>query len=218
MRNGARPPVFPGKIPWILSFHEMGEEVASGMSAANWRMLQILREDPEFPGALAAARNKWQPSTLIHGDIKWDNTLVSRTGEHTAVRLVDWELADFGDPCWDAGAVLQTYLSAWIFSMDPAAATSPDQLVSSARRPLSRMQPAIQAFWNSYAAGMGADGGKESELLERSMIYCAARMIQTAYEQMHYASALTAPGVSLLQTTLNILTNPRQAIEHLLGM
>jgi hypothetical protein len=63
---------------------------------------------------------------------------------------------------------------------------------------------------------MDVDGDAEKELLERSTLYCAARMIQTAYEQMHYAPSLTTPGISLLQTTLNILTRPRDAIEQLL--
>jgi hypothetical protein len=218
MKNGSRPTVFPAEVPWILSFHEMGDEVAGSMSEANWRMLQILRRDPEFPGALAAARSKWQPSTLIHGDIKWDNTLVSNTGNDPIIRLVDWELADFGDPCWDTGAVLQTYLGAWILSMDPAAGSDPDQLVNSACKPLGRMRPAIHAFWKSYAAGMDLSGGEERQLLERSTVYCAVRMIQTAYEQMHYAPSLTTPGVSFLQTTLNILTRPRHAVEQLLGI
>src|SRR5260370_32609234 len=33
MRNGSRPPVFPGKIPWIFSFHDIGVDMSGAIGA-----------------------------------------------------------------------------------------------------------------------------------------------------------------------------------------
>ena len=52
--------------------------------------------------------------------------------------------------------------------------------------------------------------------LERSVMYAAARMIQTGYEYMYQSPQLTASAVCLLQVSVNILKRPAEAIEHLL--
>lgn len=56
--------------------------------------------------ALARARSLWQPTCLVHGDVKWDNCLVDLTTTPPEVRLIDWELSGIGDPAWDLAAAL----------------------------------------------------------------------------------------------------------------
>ena len=134
------------------------------------------------------------------------------------LRLIDWELADFGDACWDAGAVFQSYLSFWVFSMQPVAGVPAEQLVSSAQYPLEKMQPAIRAFWKTYTEERGLAGEAAREALERSVSYSAARMVQTAYEYMFYAPQITASALYLLQLSLNILKSPKEATASLLAL
>ena len=46
----------------------------------------------------------WRAETFIHNDVKWDNFLVyARAGSRrlTQMKIIDWELANFGDPAWD---------------------------------------------------------------------------------------------------------------------
>jgi hypothetical protein len=203
---------FPRRIPWILSVHETPADQFESLSGANRTLLEIVQHDQEFCRLLGDLRQEWQHSALIHGDVKWDNVIVNPNGSD-AIKLVDWELADLGDPRWDAGAVLQAYLSSWIFSMpmNGGAFRSPQH----AGHPLDSIQPAIQAFWHAYADGF-ADVTRG--FLVASLRYGAARMIQTAYEQAHFAPELSAAGITLLQTSLNILARPQEATESLLGM
>ena len=205
---------FPRRVPWILSIHETLATQFESLSGANTRLLEIIQQDAEFRQVLEDLRREWQPSALVHGDVKWDNFIVSPNGR-AALKLVDWELADVADPCWDAGAVLQAYLSSWIFSI-PANGAGLHDCIPEAKHPLESMQPAIQAFWSSYINGLA--GGQPRGLLERSLRYAAARMIQTAYEHMHYMPRITSSGVLLLQTSFNILARPQEAVESLLGM
>jgi hypothetical protein len=131
---------------------------------------------------------------------------------------VDWELADFGDACWDAGAVFQSYLSFWVFSMPATPGVPAEQLVGSAQFPVEKMQPAIRAFWRSYVETRGLGAEEARAALERSVGYGAARMIQTAYEYMFYAPQITASALYLLQLSLNILKSPREATASLLAL
>ena len=43
-------------------------------------------------------------------------------------------------------------------------------------------------------------------------------MIQTGYEFMHFSKKLDRSGILLLQLSLNILKNPREATTVLLGL
>jgi aminoglycoside phosphotransferase (APT) family kinase protein len=171
--------------PWPLAFHRKAESQFPGISAANSEMMRLVKRNEAFGRALDPLREQWQSQTLIHGDMKWANCLVSATAPPC---FIDWELMGWGDPLWDVAGILQEYLAAW------------------ARwgRPVEEVAPGMRAFWNAYGAGPG--------LLERAIGYSAARLIQSAFEHQKYEEAMTAPAVRVLQAALNILTTPHAAI------
>jgi hypothetical protein len=238
--SGAKSASFARRVPWILSLHQMNQSLFGQLSAANAQVLNIVQTYPDFQQTLDRMRQGWRFDSLIHGDIKWDNihvTADAETGQggeegtqgaggagrktdapKVNLRLVDWELADFGDACWDAGAVFQSYLSFWVFSMPAMPGVTAEQLVGSAQFPVERMQPAIRAFWRSYVETRGLGAEEARDALERGVVYAAARMIQTAYEYMFYAPQITASALYLLQLSLNILKSPREATASLLAL
>jgi hypothetical protein len=209
------------QVPWILQLHEQHPAFLTALSPANTELLRIVRSYPDLSAVLDALRRDWQPTSLIHGDMKWDNCVICRDdGEEGPVRLkiVDWEIADIGDPSWDVGAILQAYVSFWLLSIPMSNDGSRTALVDHAQYPLARMQPAIKAFWDAYATTREWSEREKAVGLERSVKYGAGRMIQTAYEYMQYAQHLTPAAINLLQVSLNMLTRPADAIHHLLGM
>lgn len=233
LREGAKSSAFARRVPWILSLHQLNQHLFGQLSAANTQVLNIIQSYPDFPQTLDHLRERWRFDSLIHGDIKWDNlhVTVDRTdgeeggeakpeGAHGKMnlRLIDWELADFGDACWDAGAVFQSYLSFWVFSMPAMAGIPAEQLVGAAQFPVEKMQPAIRAFWKTYVETRGLNSDEARDALERSVSYGAARMIQTAYEYMFHAPQITTSALYLLQLSLNILKSPREATASLLAL
>jgi len=219
--DGSLSTVFPRATPWILSVHQSQLQLFNALSAANHQLLALIEKYPDFSKLLDAVRAEWQPTALIHGDIKWDNCLVDGKAEsngNAALKIVDWELADWGDPCWDIAAVFNQYLVYWIQSLPFHSGGDPATLVERAGYPLEKMQPAMQAFWKAYARAMEMPRKEEGDLLRRSARYCGARMIQTAYEYLQYSSEVNALTLYLLQASLNILTQPDEATEELLGI
>jgi hypothetical protein len=221
LKEGPHNAVFPKQVPWILSINQKNLQIFQALSAANSQLFNIVQTYPEFDQALDELRAGWKFDNLIHGDLKWDNCVVYRTngnGEDLGFKIVDWELADFGDSRWDVGAILQAYLCFWIMSIPANSEMSPAQFVEMAQYPLEDMQPAIGAFWKAYLETLQVEGPKAEELLQTCVKYGAARMIQTAYEYMQYSPQITASALYLLQVSLNILKRPNEAISHLLGM
>lgn len=215
--SGSAAGIFPRLTPWVLSLHE--QRTLPGLSGANAELLQVVRQYPEFGRALEALRSQWRAERLVHGDIKWDNCVLYAGADGTsALKVVDWEMADIGDPLWDVGAIFQAYLAFWVMSMQIGRDTPAEQLVERAQFPLEQMQPAIRTFWSAYRATRELDTRESGELLRRAVQYGAARLIQTTYESMYSLPQITPTALYMLQVSMNVLTRPADAVRDLLGM
>ena len=212
---------FMSHCPGVLYIHRPGPGVFRDTSSANLQVIRIVQNTPGLAESLDRVRENWRVDSIIHNDIKWDNCVFStgngaRAGSN--LKLVDWEFACLGDSCWDAGAVFSAFLASWILSIPVSGDDPPDRFLDLARYPLSRMHRAIRAFWRTYSHRRGFDPTETAENLLRAIRYSAARLIQTAYEQMQHSSTLTGNVVCLLQLSCNILQRPHEAVVQLLGL
>ncbi|HEX4963160.1 MAG TPA: phosphotransferase [Thermoanaerobaculia bacterium] len=207
--------IFQGQPPWILSFHLVSRGSMQNLSAANGQFVTILQSYPDFGQALDRLRAGWRRNALVHGDMKFDNVVVraAQTPEQT-LHVVDWELADVGDSAWDAASILQAYLSWWISTLPRVPGNDAND---AAQYPLETIQPAIRAFWDAYVSARGLSARDADLELERAVSYAGARMLQTVYEAMAWAPALTQHAVWQVQACINILKQPRAAATDLLG-
>jgi hypothetical protein len=219
------PPEEPGsasfqrRIPWPLTLYRHEWKSGVGMSQANLQMVELVHRYPEFARALQPLCDGWSATALIHGDIKWDNCMLQTGADgKAAIRIVDWEMADWGDGLWDVAAILNQYLSHWIYSMPTGSSADAADLVESASHPFHSMLPAIHVFWHAYVQASGLSGAAAEAALTKVMAYCGARMLQSVYEYSQYSAQLTRPALFLLQASQNILSDPPGAIRDLLGM
>jgi hypothetical protein len=161
-----------GQPPGILTAHR-GGPLTQWLSMGQLEVIERIRSDDVLAPALDTLAADWKAVSLIHGDVKWDNCLWIPSS--TTVKWVDWELADAGDPYWDAGCFAQSYLSHFV-------ATGNDGL-----------QPAFAAFLDEY-------GGDTARIFR----YAAARMLQTALECMHGQPHPTPLASALLERSRQI--------------
>lgn len=213
--------IFPKTVPWILSIHQQQPGWFQSLSVANSQLLEIVKKYDQFATTLDNLRSKWTFKTLVHGDIKWDNCLVrpaSAENPQLELKVIDWELADLGDPLWDVGAILQSYLSYWILSMPTWPGATPDELIAKAPFPLEVFQEAIRAFWQRYREVAEISPAQRKASLDTSIAYGAARMIQTAYEALTFAVQMNSNALYLLQVSMNILLNREEATRELFGI
>jgi len=209
---------FPKAVPWILSLHNQTSGIFANVSAGNGQMIGILKRYPEFQKQFDALRECWKSECLIHGDMKWDNCLLDPQSPGEGLWVVDWELADVGDPGWDIGAVFQAYLSYWIGSLPMVEGGSVQKMIDNAPFPLESTHPALRSFVAAYQQTRQLRAPDWPELLERSSKFAAARMVQTVYEYMHQSEQLTGTALCLLQTSYNMLCRTKEAQHELLGL
>ena len=229
--TGLSATLFSGRMPWILTLPQVGAVPTA--SGGNQKLRQIIGQYPRLQFGLLAMQREWRVNAFTHGDMKWENILVAcepraagatqgrSNGDGTLpqsrLTITDWELADVGDACWDAAAIVQMYLADWLLSM-PIDGGSADRMIERAAVPLAMVQPPLQTFWRTYVAGLGLDSTIANRWLERAVGYAAVRLIQTAYEHLQFSDEITPTAMCLLQVSLNMLASPRDAIGTLLGM
>jgi Phosphotransferase enzyme family len=213
IKNAEGLTAFSRALPWILSLHETDANYLAKVSGGNSQLIEILQRFPDFRTALTLLKNQWNFSTLIHGDMKWENMMLDPTASTTEGRLkiIDWEIADLGDACWDVGGVFQAYLTFWIFSL-PLGDESRNAATSIGAALVSDLKPALTGFWRAYARARRLPKSVMTATLVRSLACAAARIIQTAYESIQSSPNLSQHARYKLQVSLNILRDPQTAV------
>jgi hypothetical protein len=211
----------PDQPPWVFFLTEPDHSLSLNSSSASIELVRVLQQSEELVAAFELLRRQWRKTAFVHGDVKWDNCLVSATtASHRAprIKIVDWEMARLGDPCWDVGAVFGGHLAAWLASIPVSANDAPDRFLELARFPLARMKPALGTFWRIYCKRLKVPPAEAGDWLVRAVSFAGVRLVQTAFEQLQGETELTPSAVLLVQLCSNILDRPVEAAVQLLGI
>ena len=203
------PKLCDGKPPWILSYHlDQGD---GWLSPANAELLQILQADPAVTAVLDEIRADWRTDSLMHTDLKWNNVLaVPGTQGGPECRVIDWEMVNRGDAAWDAATMLQCWWWYWVLSTPPHEITSLDEFLERRRGAFEETRPSFEAFWSGCVEELSPE--TQRERLDRCVRFGAARLLQTAYEQLQFETAIAKSTRLLIDLARRFLTNPDSAV------
>ncbi len=207
---------FQRGLPWGLGLHRPFVSISGAISNGGMLAIRMIQSVEGYSALLDSAAAQWTPTCLIHGDMRFDNCVVTRAGasRHDAeLKLVDWELARWGDPCWDAGAVLGGYLASWLLSSPISGETPPEAVSHLGRFKFADMQRAAGAFWGAYCERMGPSSDIS---LRRAMQFAAVHMLESMIEELQPSAVLTGRAVCLADLAHNVLAEPDEAADHFL--
>lgn len=155
--------------------------------------LRVMQElEPEFRELHA----QWRPDTIVHYDLRDDNILFPRTpGGGWSVRIIDWELAGFGDPCFDLGYLVGQFL------------------VDAVRKHGTTGMPAVarrntRTFLNAYRALSHLSA--EAEL--RVLRYAGVALLLQAAMRLQQLGMLTRTGHLCLLYGKRLVTDPNPEV------
>ena len=208
----------PRRLPHALFLHRPDRALYCNASYANLQAVRIMQSFPAFGALIDTLAEEWRPSSIVHFDVKGDNILLSAERGARSCWLIDWELAALGDPAWDVGCMFADFLGVWLWSVPITGERPPAHYLSLARFPLTRLQPALRAFWRSYRLARGLTGGAVTAFLLSATRYCAVRLVQRVHEHTREVVDLLANSICQLQLSWNILREPELACVHLLGL
>lgn len=208
---------FKKQIPWVFTITNNTVNTGIEAQTADQQIMQLIVKNAGFVQLLKNASTLWRTSTLTHNDAKFNNFLIGYNFEKKtigSVKLIDWELADIGDPLWDVASVIQNYLTLWLSTDVP----DQEQNHFIKRISLEQVQPCLQQFWQQYASNMKWLPVQAKTALLKATTFCALKLIHTCFETTPYTPTLQPATVRMLQMSLNILQSPEGAALKLLGI
>lgn len=147
------------------------------------RTMQLL--EPEFRELHA----EWHPAALIHYDLRDDNVLIARADG--AARLIDWELAGFGDPCFDVGFLMGQFLT------NAARRYGNAKAMNAARRN-------ARVFFTAYRSVAGLSSDMELRVLQ----YAGVALLLQAAMRLQQVGMLTQVGHLCLLYGKRLIADP----------
>lgn len=228
MKNGGGESALAIAIPWIMTICRYPAQ-STNFNTHSHGLLGFMQSNPRVPVALDMLQTAWRADNFIHGDLKWDNFIVTPKSESMDVdlKIIDWELAGFGDPCWDVGSVFQSFINFPLVTMLAFAEELPTDLQGMMRYCSPDGLAAIRDFWIGYVTGAAMDEAAAGECIARSIQYCGARMLQTAFEMTevikhdmdkYYSDILLAKAYCLTRVAMDVCQNPTASLGSIFGV
>lgn len=199
---------FTKQLPWTFQL-----ATSSGATAQQLRnvygehpVVQYLQRSPEFLSLMKSCISHYQFSTLIHGDIKWVNFILKNEHRANSLKIIDWELADIGDPLWDVAGVVQSiFTSKVLLNASPAPYPGAGHLTEAQ---MKQSFEEIRSFWEFYCTHRKLDAGAQKAALKKVLQFSGMRLVQTAFEHNVHTSQLMPNAIQLLQISYALLQNP----------
>jgi aminoglycoside phosphotransferase (APT) family kinase protein len=210
----------PQSAPWIFDLARPSPASLSELSPAQLQLIQGLQSQPDAVAALDRLRREWRPTRLIHGDVKWSNVVVQldSAGVPNHLVLLDWEMAQAGDPAWDVGAVLHSFITEAVLGLEAARGTTAEAAVEMLGPLVPSLHPAHRDFWTAYRTAAGLTDIEAEALLDRLPGHMAARLIKSAYEWCQAEGQMPRSAAAILQLGINMLLRPDRVRDVILGL
>ena len=170
--------------------------------------------------AIAELGNALKPSCLTHNDLKLNNILLNRDWEQSdenILRLIDWERLSWGDPTFDFGTIISSYLQIWLTSLVVGQSISIEESLSSAIIPIKSLQPSIAALTRAYFKVFPAILNHRPDFLERTVQFAGFTLIQQIYARVQFQKCFDNTGIAMLQVAKSLLCRPKQSIPTVFG-
>ncbi|URD48502.1 phosphotransferase family protein [Chroococcidiopsis sp. CCNUC1] len=165
---------------------------------------------------------------LTHNDLKLNNILLHNNWEqvlsetaqpsNSIIRLIDWERSSWGDPAFDLGTIIGSYLQIWLGSLVVSQALDIQEALRLAMTPLEQLQPSIAALTKAYLRNFPEILEHRPDFLKRVVQFSGLALIQQIQAMIQYQKSFGNTGICMLQVAKSLLCRPEQSIPTVFGM
>ncbi|HLI75598.1 MAG TPA: phosphotransferase [Acidobacteriaceae bacterium] len=201
------------QLPWIFLQRRDQPFAEPSFGAAGKLLGTLLAAEPGLYERIALLAGEWRTDAITHGDMKWENLVITEHDGALSAKIVDWELANLGDAVWDTASIFAAYLSFWAWRSSQTLDADAKHL----ERTFAEVSSATSAFWRSYAAERRWDAAQASAELQRCMRFVAARLLLIVFESLFNVPQLTAATTGSIATVKAILSDPAVAAAQLVA-
>ncbi|OUL23065.1 LPS biosynthesis choline kinase [Nostoc sp. RF31YmG] len=159
-------------------------------------------------------------SCLTHNDLKLNNILLFKDWQDSSnniIRLIDWERSAWGDPAFDLGTLIGSYVQIWLASLVISNSLSIEESLRLAITPLELLQPSIGTLTQAYLNTFPEIVKHRPDFLQRVVQFAGFAIIQQIQAMIQYDKSFGNMGIAMLQVAKALLCRPVQSISTIFG-
>jgi thiamine kinase-like enzyme len=203
-------------------------EIFGTVPADGLKFFALYQRYDSLGKAIAQLNESFQPSCLTHNDLKLNNILIAANDQlalanndsnsQVELKLIDWERSGWGDPAFDLGTVIGSYLIIWLQSLIVSRSMAIDESLRLATIPLEVLQPSLAALTKTYATCFPEIVEHDPKFWQKVMQFAGLALIQSIQSTLQYQKAFNNTGICMLQVAKALLCNPTSSIKSVLGI
>ena len=224
-------------LPFVQNLESIEPEIFGSVCADDIKFFALYQRYDSLKGAIAQLITAFEPCCLTHNDLKLNNILLrldwqqaaqtavdspgQTEGYHSVrrsiIRLIDWEKYTWGDPAFDLGMAIASYLKIWLSSLAISTDIDLQTSLRLAIHPLQTLQPSIVALTKAYFAQFPQIIQRRPDFLLRVMQFTGLGLIKKILIMLQYQEPFGNIGICMLQVAKTLLCNPMQSIPTVFG-
>ena len=170
--------------------------------------------------AIADLASTWDPCCLTHNDLKLENVLVHSRWQHldnVDVKMIDWEACGWGDPAYDLGTLLASYLKIWLESLVVDSTLELEESLELAAIGLEILQPSMLALTESYLKAFPMILDYRKDFIQSIIKYAGLGLINQIQDKINNQQNLHQTSLIALNFAKNILTRTPEYVVDIFG-
>ncbi len=199
----------------------IGPEIFGTVPTDALKFYVLYQQYESLESAIADLAYSWNPCCLTHNDLKLNNILVHSRWEqldNCLIRLIDWEACSWGDPAFDLGTLLASYLGIWLKSLVVDPTIELEESLHLALTPLEILQPSIIALIRAYINAFPMILEYRSDFISRVIQFAGLALIHQIQEMITCRKHFNNVELCMLQVAKSLLVMPEQAVLTIFGI
>jgi serine/threonine protein kinase len=184
------------------------------------QFFKLYQRFPSLAQAIDDLGRSISPCCLVHNDLKINNILLDLQWEQPTsklIKLIDWERASWGDPAFDLGCILGSYLEIWLDGLIVSNSLSINDSLQLATTPLELLQPSLFNLVQAYLESFPSIIAVRPDYLDRSIQFAGLALIQRVETTIDEYRVFGNRGIVMLQVAKQLICTPQAAMNTLFG-
>lgn len=210
------------RVPRLIrGLERISPEIFGSVSADGVKFFALYQRYDSLGEAIAKLGSAFTPCCVTHNDLKLNNILLHNNWQDSSnniVRLIDWERCNWGDPVFDLGTLIASYLQIWLSSLVISKSLNIEESLRLAMTPLEQLQPSIVALTKAYIKTFPEILEHRPDFWQRVMQFAGFGLIQRIQAMVEYQKSFGNGGIAMLQVAKTLLCRPEQSMPTIFGV
>lgn len=209
----------------ISSLERIGPEIFGNTPADARKFFALYQRYDSLSKALSKLTATMKPCCLTHNDLKLNNILLHNDYEQilqeqpkdNLVRLIDWERGSWGDPAFDLGTIIASYLQIWLGSLIVGRDIEIEESLRLAMIPLEKLQPSMATLASTYSQNFPEIIARRPDFWRQVVQFAGFSLIGQIKAIIQYRKSFGNTGIYTLQVAKSLLCRPERSITTIFG-